>query len=46
VWLDHILSGQPCALTTPAEARLNLETTIAIDRAARTGMPVHLPLAP
>jgi predicted dehydrogenase len=44
VWLDHILTGEPCALATPAEARLNLETTIAIDRAARTGETVRLPL--
>jgi hypothetical protein len=44
VWLDHVLSGQPCALATPEQARLSLETTIAIDRAARTGLPVRLPL--
>lgn len=44
VWLDHVLTGQPCALATADEARLNLETTIAIDRAARTGDPVRLPL--
>jgi predicted dehydrogenase len=44
VWLDHILTGSPCALATPEEARLNLETTVAIDRAARTGAPVRLPL--
>ena len=45
VWIDHILTGRPCALATPAEARLNLETTIAIDRAARTGAPVRLPVS-
>jgi predicted dehydrogenase len=44
VWLDHVLTGQPCALATPEQARLSLETTIAIDRAARTGLPVRLPL--
>ena len=43
-WIDHILTGGPCVLATPAEARLNLETTIAIDRAARTGETVRLPL--
>jgi hypothetical protein len=30
--------------TTPAQARINLETTIAIVRAAATGKPVRLPL--
>jgi len=43
-WIDHVLTGGPCVLATPAEARLNLETTIAIDRAARTGETVRLPL--
>jgi predicted dehydrogenase len=43
-WIDHIVTGGACALATPAEARLNLETTIAIDRAARTGETVRLPL--
>jgi predicted dehydrogenase len=44
VWLDHVLTGKACALATPQQARLSLETTIAIDRAARTGLPVRLPL--
>lgn len=44
VWLDHVATGQPCPLTTPEQARMNLETTIAIDRAARTGQIVKLPL--
>lgn len=44
VWLDHLVTGQPCALATPEQARLNLETTIAIDRAARSRESVRLPL--
>jgi hypothetical protein len=32
-------------LATPEKARLNLETTIAIERAARTGETVKLPLS-
>jgi hypothetical protein len=30
--------------TTPEEARINLETTIAIERAVESGHPVRLPL--
>jgi predicted dehydrogenase len=44
-WLDHVATGQPCALATPEQARLNLETTIAIEQAARTGETVRLPLS-
>lgn len=44
VWIDHVITGRPCVLATPAEARLDLETTIAIDRAAQTGETVRLPL--
>lgn len=44
VWLDHIATGRPCPLATPEQARLNLETTVAIERAARTGEIVRLPL--
>jgi predicted dehydrogenase len=43
-WLDHVATGQPCALATPQQARVTLETTIAIERAARTEQPVRLPL--
>lgn len=43
-WLDHLATGNPCAHTTPQQARLNLETTLAIERSARTGKPVRLPL--
>jgi predicted dehydrogenase len=44
-WLDHVATGRPCALTTPAEARSNLEITLAIERAVKTGQAVTLPLA-
>ena len=43
-WLDHIVTGSPTVQTTPEQARLNLEVTIAIVRAAETGRPVRLPL--
>jgi len=43
-WLDHLSTGSPCVHTTPEQARINLETTIAIERAASTGDAVRLPL--
>lgn len=43
-WLDHLVTGAPTVHTTPDQARINLETTIAIERAAKTGKPVRLPL--
>ena len=43
-WLDHLVTGNPTAHTTPEQARINLETTIAIERAVETGKPVRLPL--
>ena len=43
-WLDHLVTGAPTAHTTPEQARINLETTIAIERAVATGKPVRLPL--
>ena len=43
-WLDHVATGRPCPLATPEQARLNLETTVAIERAARGGQVVRLPL--
>lgn len=43
-WLDHLVTGNPIAHTTPEQARINLETTIAIERAIATGKPVRLPL--
>jgi len=44
-WLDHLATGKPCALATPQEARLTLETTLAIQLAADSGKTVRLPLA-
>jgi hypothetical protein len=43
-WLDHVVTGNPTAHATPEQALINLETTIAIERSARTGQPVRLPL--
>ena len=43
-WLDHLVTGSPTAHTTPEQALINLETTLAIERSARTGQPVRLPL--
>ena len=43
-WLDHLVTGSPTVHTTPEQALINLETTLAIERSARTGQPVRLPL--
>src|SRR6476659_5429946 len=43
-WLDHLATGAPTVHTTPEQARINLETTIAIERAVESGHPVRLPL--
>jgi predicted dehydrogenase len=43
-WIDGLVTGAPTVHTTPEQARVNLETTIAIVRAAETGKPVRLPL--
>jgi predicted dehydrogenase len=43
-WLDHLATGAPTVQCTPEQARVNLETTIAIERAVATGKPVRLPL--
>ncbi len=43
-WLDHLVTGAPTAHTTPEQAMINLETTLAIERSARTGQAVRLPL--
>lgn len=43
-WLDHLATGKGCNLATPQIARANLEATLAIERAARTGRTVRLPL--
>jgi predicted dehydrogenase len=43
-WLDHLATGAPTIHCTPEQARINLETTIAIERAAASGKAVRLPL--
>jgi predicted dehydrogenase len=43
-WLDHLVTGSPTVHTTPEQARITLETTIAIERAATTGQTIKLPL--
>ena len=43
-WLDHLVTGSPTVHTTPEQARINLETTLAIERAVATGKSVRLPL--
>ena len=43
-WLDHLATGAPTVHCTPEQARINLETTIAIERAVATGKSVRLPL--
>ncbi len=43
-WLDHLVTGAPTVHATPQQARVTLETTIAIERAALTGQAIRLPL--
>ena len=43
-WLDHLVTGAPTVHATPQQARVTLETTIAIERAVASGQPVRLPL--
>ena len=43
-WIDHLVTGAPTVHTTPEQARINLETTIAIERSVATGQAVRLPL--
>ena len=42
-WLDHLVKGHPTVHTTPEQARLNLITTLAIERAVATGERIHIP---
>ena len=44
-WLDHLATGKPCPHTTAEQARQTLEITMAIERSARDGKAVRLPLA-
>ena len=41
-WLDHAATGRPCTLTTPQEARNNLEVTLAIEEAVASGETVRI----
>jgi len=43
-WLDHLATGAPTIHITLEQARLNLETTITIERAMVSGQTVRLPL--
>jgi predicted dehydrogenase len=43
-WLDSLATGSATVHTTPEQARVNLETTLAIVRAVKTREPVRLPL--
>jgi predicted dehydrogenase len=43
-WLDHLSTGRPCSLATAADARRNLEISLAIERSEYTGEIVRLPL--
>lgn len=43
-WIDSLITGQVTMHTTPKQARINLETTLAIEQAVRTGHSVRLPL--
>jgi predicted dehydrogenase len=43
-WLDSLATGAPTVHCTPEQARINLETTIAIERAMASGQSVRLPL--
>ena len=43
-WLDRLVTGAPTMHTTPEQARLNLETTIAIERAVASGKSIRIPL--
>jgi predicted dehydrogenase len=42
-WLDFLSTGMPSVHTTPEQALVNLETTIAIEDSVRTGNAVRLP---
>jgi predicted dehydrogenase len=41
-WLDFLSTGRPSVHATPAQAFVNLKTTLAIERAVATGQPVRL----
>ena len=41
-WLDHLVTGRLCSLTTAEEARRTLAVTLAVEEAARSGKTVRL----
>jgi predicted dehydrogenase len=41
-WLDHLLTGRPSSHTTAVHGRRTLEVTLAIEKSARSGVPVQL----
>ena len=43
-WIDHLATGRPCPHTTAHQARQTLEVTTAIEKSARIGEVVKLPL--
>jgi predicted dehydrogenase len=43
-WIDHLVTGAPTSHTTPEQARINLETTVAIEKSVATGQAIRLPL--
>jgi predicted dehydrogenase len=43
-WLDYLATGAATIHTSPEQARLNLETTLAIEQAVASGESVRLPL--
>ena len=43
-WLDYLSTGRPCVLATAADARRNLEISLAIERSEYSGDRVRLPL--
>ncbi|OGA50866.1 MAG: hypothetical protein A3F74_00935 [Betaproteobacteria bacterium RIFCSPLOWO2_12_FULL_62_58] len=44
-WLDHLSTGKRCVIATPKEARITLETTLAIALSTNSGKRVKLPLS-
>ena len=45
LFLERVTAGRAVPLTTPEEARATLEVTLAIERSAKEGRPLDLPLA-
>ncbi len=43
-WLDHLVTGHPTVHATAEQAMIDLQATIAIERAVATGTQVRLPL--